>query len=244
MLGFLLMVLGLLIPLVATLSRGERVDSFLLAFLVIALLLTALVSRFGAWAWLTGAVLGTLLLIMLMGFGAAFALGHPESFLDFAPSVLIVVGLAMGVTGAVIALIQRRRGTARTVATVTERRAISMIVAALAVVALISGALTLTGRTTVAADVRAEAVALQMKDFSFNPARLQAKSGETVRLVITNAGTTLHTFTIRELGVNANIAPGNEALVEFQAPSAGTYTWICVPHATGDGGMSGMLVVK
>jgi hypothetical protein len=80
------MVLGLLIPLAPTFIRGESVEPFLLVFLVVPLLLAVLVGRFGAWAWVLGAIVGTLLLLALLAFGAAFALGHPEAFLDFVPA--------------------------------------------------------------------------------------------------------------------------------------------------------------
>jgi plastocyanin len=132
----------------------------------------------------------------------------------------------------------------QTAASPIQRRALQTVLLALGVLALVSGVLTLSGRTTVSAEARVGALPMEMKDFQFAPNRLQAKAGESVRLVVANADTALHTFTIRGLGINTTVAPGNEALIEFQAPSAGVYTWICVPHASSEGGMTGTLIVK
>jgi plastocyanin len=207
----------------------------------IPLLLAALVWRFGAWALVLATILGLLMLLSLVSFRADFSLIHPESFLDFVPSILSIVGLTMGVVGAIVALVQRRRGMARAEASPSERRAVQTILAALGVLVLLSGVLTLTGRTVVPAEAKAGALPVQIKDFTFTPGHLEAKAGETVRLVVSNADSALHTFTIRELGVDYSIAPGNEALIEFRAPGAGIYTWVCIPH---EGGMKGTLVVK
>lgn len=240
-LGFLLMTLGVLIPFVPALIRGEVGDPLFLLFLGIPLLLAVLVWRFGSWALVLAVILGLLMLLSAVGFGVLFVLGHPESFLDFVPSVLLTVGSLMGVVGAIVALVQRRRGTARAEASPSERRAVQMILAALGVLVLLSGVLTLTGRPAIPAEAKAGAAQVQIKNFSFSPGQLEVKAGESVCLVVSNADAALHTFTIRELGVDASIAPGNEALIEFRAPDAGIYTWVCIPH---ESEMKGTLVVK
>ncbi len=49
--------------------------------------------------------------------------------------------------------------------------------------------------------------------------------------MVHNSDSALHTFTLPELGIDADIRPASDVVVEFEAPEAGTYTIICKPHA-------------
>ncbi len=130
----------------------------------------------------------------------------------------------------------------------TRNRAFKAIFAALALLALVSLGLTAVSRTTLSAEAKANAVSVEIKSFDFNPNRVVVKTGETVRLVVTNNDPTLHTFTVPEAGVDVSVPPGSEKLVEFKAPAPGAYSWYCIPHSdpgpNGRTGMVGVLIVQ
>lgn len=67
------------------------------------------------------------------------------------------------------------------------------------------------------------------KDFEFDPDELDGEPGE-VSVFIDNQDTSLHTFTIDELGVDVSIPPGKSTRVTFQAEN-GKYRFYCKPHA-------------
>ncbi len=117
----------------------------------------------------------------------------------------------------------------------------------MALIALASLGLTVMVRTTLNSEVESNAMRIEIKDFNFNPDTLQVKAEQTVRLVVRNDDTTLHTFTLNVVKVDVSISPGAERLVEFQAPAPGTYQWYCLPHSDsgpeGRTGMVGSLVV-
>ncbi len=81
---------------------------------------------------------------------------------------------------------------------------------------------------------------IAMKDYQFAPQTYHARVGEKVRLVVKNDDAASHTFTIPEFGVNQNIPARQQAVVEFQAPTAGVYQYVCLPHPN----MRGTLEVK
>jgi plastocyanin len=89
---------------------------------------------------------------------------------------------------------------------------------------------------------------VDIKGFQFPQGPVEVQAGQTVRLVVKNGDTSLHTFTLPEAGVDVTISTGAERLIEFQAPAAGTYTFYCVPHSgeseAGRQGMTGTLVVR
>jgi plastocyanin len=92
------------------------------------------------------------------------------------------------------------------------------------------------------AEAKANALSVEIKSFDFNPNRIQARAGTTVRLVVKNNDPTLHTFTLPQAGVDVSVPPGSERLVEFQAPAPGEYRWYCVPHSEpGPNGRTGMV---
>ncbi|MGE5264808.1 MAG: cupredoxin domain-containing protein, partial [Acidobacteriota bacterium] len=148
----------------------------------------------------------------------------------------------------VVALVQGRRGMLRESATSTERSVLGIALGAVALAVLLSLVLTATSRTTVSAQAKTGAAVVDMKNYSFAPNSMQAKAGDTVRVVIKNDDTTLHTFTLPQAGVDVTVAPGSEKVVEFKAPAAGVYQWYCTPHSNANGatreGMVGTLQVQ
>jgi hypothetical protein len=117
--GFLLAGIGMLVLLTAFAVFEPEILMGFLPFLVIIAVAGALVWRFGTWAKVIGAIVG---LGMLAMFGPHLAgtLAWPYSFLDFVPSVLVIVGLALGGVGSIAAIVRRKHREA--VATPLERQ--------------------------------------------------------------------------------------------------------------------------
>lgn len=67
------------------------------------------------------------------------------------------------------------------------------------------------------------------------PAGVGAKSlftahvGKPVVMTVVNHSTTLHSFTVAGLGVNAIIVPGATVKVKFTPKKAGSISWLCTP---------------
>lgn len=248
-LGFGLITLSGIVAAITSIATGETGDGFVfsLVFIVVGLLVAGAVWSFGRWALVLAALL-SLALLALVGPFALFALAHPESAIEFVPVLLMLVGALLGLVGAIVALVQSRRRTIRTDPTGTERLVLGTLLGAVALASLLSMVLTLTSRTTVSAQARVGATSVQLKHFAFGPQTMQAKAGDTVRLVIKNDDPNLHTFTLPAAGVDVAVPPGSEKIVEFKAPAAGTYQYYCIPHAFESGGtydgMVGTLMVQ
>ena len=240
-LGLLLFVAGGALSIVGSLLSGDvGTPIFIALFLVIGLVVAALTYRFGTWASIVAAVFGGLLLILLAPF-APTALGHPQSFFDFSATLLMVVGLLMALAGAVAAIVQRRAARPRSGANGFDRAMLLAVFGLVGLLLLFSAAMSVAGRTTVAAEAKAGATAVEMRGTQFAPQRLEARPGETLKLVVTNRDAVAHTFTARELGIDATVLPGSERLIELRAPASGSYTYFCVPH---EYGMRGTLEIK
>ena len=69
------------------------------------------------------------------------------------------------------------------------------------------------------------------QDIEFSHEHITAEAGE-VTVFVQNNDTTLHTFTIDELGVDLQIPSNSAQRITFDAP-AGTYEFECTPHSDG-----------
>ena len=148
----------------------------------------------------------------------------------------------MALVGSIVAFVQLRRGSARVGATVAERNTLWGIVAVVAVVVIVSGVATLAARDTVRDTERAGAVEVVMKRTEFKTARLDAKAGETLRLVLKNDDLHIHTFTIDELGIDVTVGPRGEKALELSSANTGTFEYKCT--IPGHESMTGTLEVS
>ncbi len=221
---------------------------FVIPIVILALLIVGALLRFGAWAQLVAGLLSFTLLALVLPF-STFTLQHPEDAGTFIPLVVMVVGAAFAFVGCAVSLIQRRRHTLRAAATPAESLAVKVILAALVLVSAGSVALSVTSRTMLSAQVKANALDVNIKSFSFSPNQLEVKAGDIVRIVVRNSDPTLHTFTLPQVGVDVSVPPGSERLVEFKAPAPGEYPWYSNPHSDAGPngtrtGMVGVLTVQ
>ncbi len=247
--GFTLIIGAGLMMLLSSALAGSlaQMGIFSLFFFVPGLLGLFLSWKVGRGGFIVPVLL-VLALLLLFTPMLTFALAHPEAGSEFIMMALFLVGALLAVIGGGISIVQWRRRSAKAGATPGQRLALKVILGLTLAIALAALALSAMARTSLAADVRAGATVVEIKDFAFTQSSLSVKAGETVRLAVANDDTSLHTFTLVEAGIDVAIPPGAERLVEFQAPAAGTYTWYCVPHsrATSSGreGMVGTLVVE
>ena len=77
----------------------------------------------------------------------------------------------------------------------------------------------------------------------FDPAQITVPAGATVRLTFSNKATVPHNLTFDDpidVATETVVDPGASETIEFTAPDAGEYTFVCTLHP----GMEGTLVVE
>jgi plastocyanin len=77
----------------------------------------------------------------------------------------------------------------------------------------------------------------------FDPTEVSVPAGATVRLTFVNESTVPHNLTFGDpinAATSTIVDPGAEETIEFTAPQAGEYTYVCTLHP----GMEGTLVVE
>jgi plastocyanin len=77
-------------------------------------------------------------------------------------------------------------------------------------------------------------------ELKFEPAALTAGAGTHVRVTFENRASVPHNLTFQapiEVATSTTVAPGTSEVVEFTAPAAGEYTFVCTLHP----GMAGTL---
>lgn len=82
-------------------------------------------------------------------------------------------------------------------------------------------------------------------EFSFNPASINVKVGEKVKLTFKNDGRAPHNLTIEGLNVGTKtISGGQTDVIEFTAMTSGTYAFFCSVPGHRASGMEGNLKVE
>jgi plastocyanin/mono/diheme cytochrome c family protein len=80
-------------------------------------------------------------------------------------------------------------------------------------------------------------------DIFFDPKEVTIPADTNVRIVLPNDGGAAHNFSISELGISVDIAPGATGEAVINAP-AGEYQYFCNVPGHKDAGMVGTLIVK
>ncbi len=88
----------------------------------------------------------------------------------------------------------------------------------------------------------AGALKVTQVNFRFQPDKLTGQAGQAITVDVENDGTFPHTFTITELNVDEEVAPGEKATVTFTLSNGGTFAYFCRFHRSS--GMEGTLTVS
>ena len=155
------------------------------------------------------------------------ALDNFNSFFDAGLLVPAIVSLIVAGVAGIVGFLQHRRGATRDLSTAGERWVLGATAAMVVGLMVLSGTLHLTSLESVSADEKATAISVDMKNNAFEPAQLTVPAGKPAKFVIKNRDLTVHTFTIKELGIDVKVLPGSEELIELSAPLAGTYEYTC-----------------
>ncbi|MCP6718172.1 MAG: cupredoxin domain-containing protein [Patescibacteria group bacterium] len=82
-------------------------------------------------------------------------------------------------------------------------------------------------------------------EYSFSPSSITVQAGDRVKIVFQNIGNIKHNLIIQGLGVSTKLISSNQTdVVEFTAPSSGTYTIFCSLPGHQIAGMMGDLIVE
>jgi plastocyanin len=90
--------------------------------------------------------------------------------------------------------------------------------------------------------VTENSIEVELNDDYFNPKDITIPNGTTTTLILKNKGVKEHTFTVEELGVDAEVQPGKEKTITVNPKQPGTYELICRYHF--QEGMVGKVIVK
>lgn len=88
----------------------------------------------------------------------------------------------------------------------------------------------------------ANAIEVELNDNYFNPKVITIPNGKSTTLVLKNRGKKEHTFTVDQLGIDAEVQPGTEKTITVTPKNPGTYELVCRYHL--QQGMVGKIVVQ
>jgi plastocyanin len=167
-------------------------------------------------------VVGVLTLLLNLPFIVP-SLRVPASTEDFIMTSVILVFLVVLLSAAVAAVRTKESGPSPAARTLGF--------AALALIGLSIATAAAARVTHESAVVQAGDIEIVTQDIEFSHEHITAEAGE-VSVFVENKDTTLHTFTIEELGVDLQIPSNSAQRITFDAPS-GTYDFECTPHSDG-----------
>lgn len=94
-----------------------------------------------------------------------------------------------------------------------------------------------------APELAAKLVAVDLSVFKFTPKEIFLKKDEPVRFRVTSKDT-IHSFTIKDLGIDIELQPGGQQVSEVFTPQqVGRFQMTCRIHSASAYGMEGFLVV-
>ncbi|MEK4933651.1 cupredoxin domain-containing protein [Bacillus sp. FSL M7-1345] len=97
-------------------------------------------------------------------------------------------------------------------------------------------------RVLAESDVVRQPIEVELNDDYFNPNVITVPIGKTTTLLLKNKGNRDHTFTVKKLGIDAEVPPGKEKTITVKPETPGTYELICRFHYLK--GMDGKVIVK
>ena len=90
-----------------------------------------------------------------------------------------------------------------------------------------------------------DTITISGSEFSYEPATISAKVGQTITIAYTNTGKYPHDFVIDELGVKSQVIKSGETdTFSFTPTKAGTFSFYCSLPNHREKGMAGTIVVN
>ena len=173
------------------------------------------------------AAIWAMLVLLITAPVIAKTVGTFNSFFDTGLLIPVIVSLiVVGVAG-IVGFLQHRRGATRDVSSAGKRWVLWATTAMVVGLMVVSGTLHLTSLESVSPDEKAAAIVVEMKNSAFKPVQLTVPAGKPAKFVIKNRDLTVHTFTIKELGIDVKVLPGSEELIEVSSLPEGTYVFLC-----------------
>ena len=218
----------------------EHISYFVL-FSALSLAMGVLVLQFGTGASLIAVTFGLSSLYFLAPF-LSEALSHPDSFLNFAPALVLTSGTLIVVAGATGLFLHRRQAKAAGPTFRRQSIALLLVLSALAGLAVFSGVATLNSINRDSLHLpHGEALSVSMRGLNYHPPLLLMSTEDQPELVIANNDFTMHTFTIPELGIDLFLPPGVESAIHVPVSASGRFEFICT--IKGHESMKGVLVL-
>ncbi len=122
-------------------------------------------------------------------------------------------------------------------------RLVSVVIGASLVLLLgACGASASSSTSSASSTATTQSIALEAQDFQFSPTTLAVSPNTTVNVTVKNTGARQHNLTIKELGVNQDLAPGSTKTLTFSTQGAATLVYYCEYHRDTKG-MKGTLTV-
>jgi len=226
-LGFLMAAAGPILLIAAALAYG--LDTEDIAFFVIPSVLGlvgAVLVRRGSTVLKALCILMAVVIFMTV-FWTVFGITYPDSFFDFVPGTLVLPGVLIAIGATVVSM---RAAKAQRGSGPGERRAATVIVAGLGLLALASAVLTVTGRDTVPDALADQAdLVVDMTDFEFDEDAYEVPAGGTI--LVKNSDPFLHNFSVEALGIDVDLGPSSEALITV-TDETGSFVLFCEPHTS------------
>jgi hypothetical protein len=237
-LGFMLVFAGMLLYCFATFWVSLQFLPHVLIGLVIFSLFRLAFLEFEAWLF---GILISVVLAVLFGPYILFVVTNPEWFLDFLTAILLTAGMTLILIGSSFSLRESARGRPLRVPQGVGKAALFACAVAFSVAVLLSATLTLTKREKVQASAGPYDAVVDLKSDGFDFHRFtRILPNQQVRFLVRNRDLLAHTFTMETLGVDLQLGPGSEGIVEFSA-GVGNYPLVCkVPGHTEGAGAIGI----
>jgi hypothetical protein len=236
--GVFVVALGMSIYAATAIPAGDPSAPLFAPAAIAVFAIGALMRRTTKALWL--AVIGFPLTLTIIAIDP-FRLLHPDSFIDFVPSVLLMAGTATAFVGGAVELVQRRRRTERP-STLRERVLVGVGAATLIAVASYSAFMTFSANAKAALPGGRQAVVIEADEDRWVPNTIAVRTVGTTLLLVRNPDWFAHTFVVDALEIDTYVAPRSERIVEVPAPAEGTYPFAC--GVTGHEAMIGLLTAS
>jgi plastocyanin len=226
--GFILAGAGPLLQLIAVLVFGLSVSDaipFLLPPVVVSAI-GAMIARRSA-TWTKGIAV---FLALALAFFASFGISEltlPESFFNFLPELMLLLGGLAAFVAGIAAIVAGRRGHLGTAADGGEALAMKGAMIVVLAAAMISAVLTFASHSNVSG-AGAAAIA-RMKDAKFVPTVTTVAGGRSI--YVRNDDPIAHTFTVDALSLDVKFGPKDSKVIALPA-KPGTYVFYCRYHTS------------